>query len=75
MDTNPTKIEPSQANPDHLETLLTFIRKNMPTKLEMEEMEKRMAGKEDINKILTAVDAYAKQSKDYYQEVLWLWPR
>lgn len=45
------------------------IKKNLATTSDLLELEERLPNKADMNKILDAVDAYAKQSKDYYQEV------
>jgi hypothetical protein len=47
----------------------TFLYKEMPTKQEMDERFTQLPTKEDFNILQTSVDAYAKQSKDYYQEV------
>ncbi len=52
-----------------IENLSTFMRKNVALKLDLKEMEDRLPSKEDFNKLVTSVDSYAKQSKDYYQEV------
>lgn len=48
---------------------VSFVQKNLVTREEIKELESRLASKEDINKVITVVDAYAKQSKDFYQEV------
>ena len=46
-----------------------FLYKEMPTKKEMGESFLELPTKQDLNLLQTSVDAYAKQSKDYYQEV------
>jgi len=52
------------------EKLNSFLRKHMVTRLEFSELSSRV---EDIQggmrTLQASVDAYAKQSKDYYQEV------
>jgi hypothetical protein len=45
------------------------IIQNMVTKAELEEMRSELADKKDIDRVLTAVDAIAKRSKDYDENV------
>jgi archaellum component FlaC len=47
----------------------SFLYKEIPTKQEMEDRFTKLPTKQDFNILQTSVDAYAKQSKDYYQEV------
>ena len=47
----------------------SFLYKEMPTKREMEKRFAELPTKQDFNLLQVSVDAYAKQSKDYYQEV------
>jgi hypothetical protein len=53
--------------------LKNFLYEHMPTKEEMQSgfnaLRKELASKKDLDLLRNAVDAYAKQSKDYYQEV------
>ena len=57
------------ATKGELDNIKTFLRKELPTKREMEEGFAGLPSKADFNLLQTSVDAYAKQSKDYYQEV------
>lgn len=50
--------------------LKKFLLDNFYTKEELKDELEQFATKEDINSLRNAVDAYAKQSKDYGQEVL-----
>lgn len=50
--------------------LHSFLRENMVTRLEFGELSEKVEKIQvDVNTLKTSVDAYAKQSKDYYQEV------
>jgi len=42
------------------------------TKEDLEEAVKNLSTKEDFNKLLTAVDAYAKKADAYFQEMVML---
>lgn len=57
------------ATKEELNSIKTFLYKEMPTKREMEERFTELPTKKDFNLLQMSVDAYAKQSKDYYQEV------
>lgn len=45
------------------------IIQNMVTKTELQEIRLELADKKDIDRVLTAVDAIAKRSKDYDENV------
>jgi hypothetical protein len=51
------------------DTLTTFLQRNMMTKAELQDMRSELADKKDIDRVLTAVDAIAKRSKDYDENV------
>ena len=60
----------SQEIEKKIDNLEKFLRVNMVTKQEFQGLSERVDGiQESIQTLTTAVDAYAKQSKDYYQEV------
>ena len=50
------------------DNLHKFLAENMVTKAELQEMRSELAGKKDIDKVLTAVDDIAKQMNDHNQE-------
>ncbi|HKR10932.1 MAG TPA: hypothetical protein VJT15_02650 [Pyrinomonadaceae bacterium] len=55
------------------ETLLDFLRRNVPTKEELtQELNKLrtdVATKDELRVLTNSIDAYAKIAKDYFQEV------
>lgn len=51
------------------DTLATFIRENMVTKLELQGLREEVATKTDIGRLETSMDAIAKLQKDTNQEV------
>jgi len=55
------------------ETLLDFLRRNVPTKEELtQELDKLrtdVATKDELRVLTNSIDAYAKIAKDYFQEV------
>ena len=52
------------------DSLTTFLQQHMLTKAELQEMRSELADKKDIDRVLTAVDAIAKRSKDYDENVI-----
>lgn len=60
---------------DKVDQRFAAIIKNMATKQDLADLREEMATKDDVNRILTVVDAYAKQSKDYFQEVKFMGAR
>lgn len=58
-----------QDTKDHFEDLSRFLSENMFTKADAEVMRAELADKEDISKLLQSLDATAKWSKDYNENV------
>lgn len=51
------------------ESLRDFLRENMATKQDLQDLRAEMVTKEELRILTNSVDAYAKLAKDYFQEV------
>jgi len=54
---------------NEFKTLRDFLRKNMVTKQDLEELRSEVATKEELRVLTKTIDGLVKMVKDFYQEV------
>jgi predicted nuclease with TOPRIM domain len=51
------------------ENLREFLRENMATKQDLQDLRSEVATKEELRVLTNSIDAYAKLAKDYFEEM------